>query len=41
MALYDPVASTLAGIPARAHRGAPVAGRAIERLPFTIRRVET
>eukprot|EP01114_Cavostelium_apophysatum_P007506 TRINITY_DN19611_c0_g1_i1.p2 TRINITY_DN19611_c0_g1~~TRINITY_DN19611_c0_g1_i1.p2 ORF type:complete len:263 (+),score=45.05 TRINITY_DN19611_c0_g1_i1:397-1185(+) len=41
MSLFDPVVSTPTGTPARAHRGAAAAGRTTERLPFTIRRVET
>lgn len=41
MSLFDPVVSNPAGSPARAAREARAAGRAIERLPFTIRRVET
>lgn len=44
MSLFDPVASIPAGIPAHAarkEREARAAGRSIERLPFTIRRVET
>jgi len=41
MSLFDPVVSKPAGNSAHAAREARVAGRAIERLPFTIRRVET
>ena len=40
MSLFDPVA-TPASAAMRATRAAPADGRAIERLPFTIRRVET
>ncbi len=41
MSLFDPVVSSLASDSARAEREARAAARAIERLPFTIRRVET
>ncbi len=41
MSLFDPVAFNPAGMSARAAREARAAGRSIERLPFTIRRVET
>ncbi|MGH8854202.1 MAG: N-acyl amino acid synthase FeeM domain-containing protein [Telluria sp.] len=41
MSLFDPVVSTPAGATLRSAREAHAAGRAIERLPFTIRRVET
>ncbi len=41
MSLFDPVVSNPASAPARAAREARAAGRATERLPFTIRRVET
>jgi hypothetical protein len=41
MSLFDPVVSTSADLSARAAREARAAGRSTERLPFTIRRVET
>ena len=41
MSLFDPVVSNHASSAARAVREARAAGRATERLPFTIRRVET
>jgi len=41
MSLFDPVVSHLAGASMRAAREAHASGCAIERLPFTIRRVET
>jgi hypothetical protein len=41
MSLFDPVVPNLTGMSARGAREARAAGRAIERLPFTIRRVET
>jgi hypothetical protein len=41
MSLFDPVVSNSVGTSARATREARAAGHATERLPFTIRRVET
>ena len=41
MSLFDPAVVNPASVPARASREARAAGRTTERLPFTIRRVET